>query len=130
MQRLFYRQIDYKSTGGDFGLDAFLILGRTWGGPLFFVQAKNSSFDRGKCTSDLARLSDALQEWFGRHVDKFRSVIPVVAMNTVLTLELKEKAFHACNAGAGFHILDAVDVIHAETMTPGPTPDHHALVVI
>jgi hypothetical protein len=96
-------------------MDAICILGREWGGPLVFLQAKNSSFDRAKFAGDLLRVSDALQEWFGHRIDKVRSVITVCAVNTVLTTDLKHRAFTACSAGSGYHILDSVDILFAET---------------
>ena len=106
------------AASGDYGMDAAWILGREWGGPLIFLQAKNAPFDREKFGADVLRASDALQEWFGHRVDKLRQVIVVCAVNTVLTTELKEKAFAACVGSAGYHIFDCVDIVLAETRTP------------
>jgi hypothetical protein len=105
------------SHSGDYGVDAVYVLGREWGGPVVFLQAKNSSFDRAKFGGDLMRVSDALQEWFGHRIDKVRKVVTVCAVNTVLTSELKQRAFAACSDASGYHILDSVDILFAETKT-------------
>jgi hypothetical protein len=102
-------------NSGDHGADAIWILGREWGGPVVLLQVKNSLFDPDRFAGDLVRQSDALQEWFGRRVDQCRAVITVCAVNSVLTIELKEAAFQACKAGCGYHLLDSVDILLAET---------------
>lgn len=104
---------------GDYRMDGIWLLGREWGGPLVYFQAKNSLFDPDRFAGDLLRLSDSLNEWFGRPLDKYREVIQVCAVNTILTTELKEDAFHACKAGCGYHILDGVDILFAETCPDG-----------
>jgi len=43
-------------------------------------------------------------------------MIPVYAVNTVFTLRMKEMAFEACEAGRGYHIIDAVDILQAESL--------------
>lgn len=55
-------------------------------------------------------------DWFGRPIDQRRSVIPVYAVNTVFTSELKEGVFRAAGAGRGYHVIDAVDILHAENL--------------
>ncbi len=96
-------------------MDAVYVLGREWGGPLVFLQAKNSSFDRAKFAEHLTRASFALQEWFGHRIDTVRNVITVFAVNTVLTTDLKHSAFADCGLGSGYHVLDSVDILFAET---------------
>jgi hypothetical protein len=105
-------------TNGDLGADAFSILGRTWGGPVVYLQAKNTGFSIRDIPEEFHRASEALQHWFGRRVDHTRRIIPVYAVNTVFTLELKERAFEACGAGNGYHVLDAVDILHVEGLPP------------
>ena len=101
--------------GGDFKVDAFFILGREWGGPLVFVQAKNSGFDRDRFAGDLLVASSAFEEWFGRKLDKSRRVIPVIAVNSVFTQEAKEAVFEDCLGSEGYHILDSADILCAES---------------
>jgi hypothetical protein len=103
------------SHSGDYGVDAVYVLGREWGGPVVFLQAKNSSFDRAKFAEHLTRASFALQEWFGHRIDTVRNVITVFAVNTVLTTDLKHSAFADCGLGSGYHVLDSVDILFAET---------------
>jgi hypothetical protein len=111
---------DFRRSGyppsGDFGADAFFILGRQWGGPVVFVQVKNSSFDPVKFAADLLTGSTAFEEWFGRKLDKSRQVVAVVAVNSTLTIEAKETAFESCLGGFGYHILDCVDIVCAESL--------------
>ena len=99
---------------GDYGMDGVWILGREWGGPVVFLQVKNSYFDIEKFSSDFFRQSDALWQWFGKRLDQRRTVITVVALNTILTVEQKEAAFEAPKAGCGYHIIDCVDILFAE----------------
>jgi hypothetical protein len=45
-----------------------------------------------------------------------RHFIPVLALNTVLTIELKEKIYTARGPLTGVHIIDAVDILAAENV--------------
>jgi hypothetical protein len=101
------------SANGDYGADGFLVLGRLWGGPIVYFQAKNSSFELEDYANELARVPEILNDWFGTYLNQKRCVIPVCALNTIMTIELKERIFQA-RGSAGFHVLDAVDVLAAE----------------
>lgn len=101
------------STNGDNGADGLLILGRGWGGPVVFYQSKNSKFELKGHAEEFARIPAITQDWFGRRVNLHRRVIPVVALNTVLTLEAKERIYEE-RGESGVHILDAVDILAAE----------------
>jgi hypothetical protein len=107
---------------GDFGLDAVWIMGRSWGGPIVCLQAKNAEFSITDLPQEFLRLSDVLFPWFGRRVDQRRAIIPVYAVNTVLTIETKERVFEAAGSPRGLHIVDAVDILLAENST-----DDHVL---
>ncbi len=100
---------------GDFGADAVWILGRTWGGPVVMFQAKNAGFSIRDIPTEFSRASDVLLEWFGKRINQHRAVISVFAVNTVFTRELKERAFESNGNQRGYHIIDAVDILHAET---------------
>ncbi len=95
-------------NSGDAGADGFLILGRAWGGPLVFYQAKNSEFDTVRFPEEFTRMPEVLNSWFGKHYNQFRCVIPVLAQNTVLTLETKEEIFQG---STGIQIFDVVDIM-------------------
>jgi hypothetical protein len=115
---------------GDFGADAFWILGRTWGGPIVFLQAKNAPFNIRKIPTEFHRISDVLYEWFGRRMDRYRSIIPVFAVNTMLTRELKERAFEGAQPHGGFHIIDAVDILHAEQFPHGVPAEYNQVTML
>jgi hypothetical protein len=102
------------APNGDHGADGFVVLGRTWGGPLVFFQCKNTSFSIKKYPEELARIPSVVQDWFGKNLSQHRRVVPVLAMNTVLTLEMKDLAFQERGQEAGVHIIDAVDILGAE----------------
>ncbi len=106
------------SRSGDHGADGFLLLGRAWGGPILFYQAKNTNFDLRDFPEEIGRLSRILEDWFGKRYNQLRRVIPVLALNTVLTLELKEEIFLERGEGVGMHLLDAVDILCAEFTKP------------
>lgn len=106
---------DHYPPNGDFGADAFFILGRPWGGPIVFVQVKNRGFDPRTFAGELLEGSDSMREWFGRRFDQCRRVVTVCAVNTILTLTAKEAAFEACLSGSGYHVIDCVDILCAET---------------
>jgi hypothetical protein len=100
---------------GDFGADALWVLGRKWGGPIVFLQVKNSEYNPKDPPNEFLKISHVLSHWFGRPINQHRKVIPVLAVNTILTQELKEQAF-ACAEPSGFHLLDAVDIIYADAL--------------
>lgn len=101
------------AASGDHGADGFVVLGRSWGGPVIFFQSKNSSFSLKNFPEEFARMSDIFLDWFGKRMDHRRTIVPVCAMNTVLTVELKERIAEARGPLRG-HMLDAVDIICAE----------------
>ena len=101
---------------GDFGADAFWILGRSWGGPVMYFQAKNTAFSIRDTPSEFQRISEVLNEWFGRRIDQRRAVIAVYAVNTIFTRGLKERVFESVGGGKGYHVLDAADILHAEAL--------------
>ena len=102
------------ATYGDHGADGFVVLGRTWGGPLVFFQCKNTSFGIKKYPEEFGRIPSVVQDWFGKNLSQHRRVVPVLAMNTVLTSAIKDLAFEARGQEAGVHIIDAVDILGAE----------------
>jgi hypothetical protein len=102
-------------AGGDFGADAFWILGRSWGGPVMYFQAKNTAFSLRNAPPEFLRISEVLREWFGRRIDQRRAVVPVYAVNTIFTRGLKERVFEA-GGGKGYHVLDAADILYAEAL--------------
>ena len=106
-----------ECKGGDFGADAIFILGRAFCGPLLFLQAKNTPYDIHNIPDEFLRTSDILCSWFGRRIDGVRDVVRVFAVNTVFTNEFKERAFRAGGPSGGCHIIDAVDILLAETTT-------------
>jgi hypothetical protein len=115
------------AAGGDDGLDAVFILGRSWGGPVVFLQSKNSSFCIKDIPQEFARQQDICHKWFGRRIGDGRAVIPVFAVNSVLTHAMKEQ-IHA--AGWRCHVIDAVDILLAESL-PEAQPRHgEALLVM
>lgn len=99
---------------GDLGADGFIILGRAWGGPLVFFQAKNTPFDLKEFPEELGRMGDILLDWFGDRLSRSRYVVPVCALNTILTLEQKAMVFDARSPSASYHLLDATDILAAE----------------
>ena len=104
---------DCWPPGGDDGLDAIFLLGRSWGGPLVLLQSKNSSFEIKHLPTEFLRMSDICHTWFGRPIAKGRAVVPVYAVNSVLTHEMKECVYAAGNE---CHIIDAVDILLAESL--------------
>lgn len=103
---------------GDHGADGFIILGRGWGGPVIFYQSKNTGFDLEAYPEEFARIPGITEDWFGRKLTEGRRIIPVLALNTILTIELKERIFAERGQDHGTHILDAVDILAAETVPP------------
>jgi hypothetical protein len=99
------------ARSGDHGADGFLVLGRCWGGPVFFFQAKNVNFSIREYPTEFGRMSEIFNDWFGTRIDHFRGVVPVFAVNTVLTIENKAAAFQAGGVHGGVHIIDAVDIL-------------------
>ncbi|MBI4658343.1 MAG: hypothetical protein HY735_05780 [Verrucomicrobia bacterium] len=105
------------SPNGDHGADGFLIVGRGWGGPIAFYQSKNTGFDLESHPEEFSRIPAIAEDWFGKKVNLGRRVIPVLALNTILSIELKEKIY-AERGEHGVHIIDAVDVLAAEHIAP------------
>jgi hypothetical protein len=112
-----YQPAQYPPAG-DLGADAIWILGREWAGPIIYLQAKNSAFSIRAIPPEFHRARDILYEWFGRRMDS-RALINVFAVNTILTRELKESGFLA----GGIHLLDAADILTAESL-----PDNYQMV--
>jgi hypothetical protein len=104
--------LNSRSTG-DLGADGIMILGRSWGGPILFYQAKNTDFDPQRPSEEFSRMPAVLKDWFGRNFYSRRWIIPVLALNTVLTLEMKEEIAEG-RGGQAVHMLDAVDILCAE----------------
>jgi hypothetical protein len=104
------------SPNGDMGADGFLILGRGWGGPIAFYQSKNTGFDLQSHPEEFSRIPAITEDWFGKRVSLGRRVIPVLALNTVLTIELKEKIYMERGELQGVHMIDAVDILAAENV--------------
>ena len=102
---------------GDHGADGLLILGRGWGGPIVFYQSKNSGFDLEVYPNELGRVPSIAEVWFGKKINIGRRIIPVLALNTVLTIELKEKIYEERGEMSGAHILDAVDILASERVS-------------
>ncbi len=102
------------SPNGDNGADGFLILGRSWGGPVAFYQSKNTGFDLGAHPEEFSRIPSIAEDWFGKKINVNRRIIPILALNTVLSVELKEKIFTERGDQHGVHIVDAVDILAAE----------------
>jgi hypothetical protein len=111
-------------------LDAVWILGRSWGGPILALQAKNAEFSITDLPQEFMRISEVLLPWFGRRIDQRRATVPIYAVNTVLTTEMKEKAFEACGGQRGLHILDAVDVLLAEQSPKDLFVEHSRLQIL
>jgi hypothetical protein len=135
-----YRQLllDYEQSGewpqdfgtnGDHGADGFLILGRTWGGPIAFYQSKNTGFDLECHPEEFSRIPAISADWFGKKVNTTRRIIPVLALNTVLTIELKERIY-AERGEAGVHIIDAVDILATEHPASEHVTEHTCCVVL
>jgi len=103
-------------ASGDNGADGFIVLGRGWGGPVFFFQSKNTSFSLKSFPEEFARMPEVLDDWFGKRLNQRRTVVPVCGLNTVLTVELKERIAEARGPLAG-HIVDAVDILGVEVGT-------------
>jgi len=101
------------SPNGDKGADGFLILGRGWGGPIAFYQSKNTGFDLESHPEEFSRIPSVAEDWFGKKINAGRRVIPVLALNTVLSIDLKERIY-AERGEQGVHIVDAVDIFAAE----------------
>jgi hypothetical protein len=120
-----FRDLLYKCEAGeawpetygknsDRGADGFIVLGRQWGGPLVFYQCKNTEANIEKVADELIQIPRILEDWFGRKYNQCRQIIRVVALNTILTLETKERIFENAGEGVGMHIVDAVDILGAE----------------
>jgi len=105
------------SPNGDNGADGFLILGRGWGGPVAFYQSKNTGFDLWSHPEEFSRIPAIAEDWFGKKMNAGRRIIPVLALNTVLSIDLKERIF-AERGEHGVHIIDAVDILAAENVAP------------
>ncbi len=106
------------NKSGDHGADGFVVLGRSWGGPIFFFQAKNVNFGLKGFPEEFGRMSEVLNDWFGKRMNRYRRVVPVLAVNTVLTLENKAAACEATGEH-GLHFIDAVDILCLEFGAPG-----------
>lgn len=98
---------------GDHGADGFVVLGRSWGGPVVFFQSKNTSFSLKDFPEEFARMPEVFNDWFGRRINRFRTVVPVCALNTILTVEQKERIAEARDPLGG-HIVDATDILSVE----------------
>jgi hypothetical protein len=101
------------AKNGDHGADGFVILGRGWSGPILLYQAKNTNFELKDHPEEFARMPEILHDWFGRRWNQHRAVLPVLATNSVLTMEMKDGIYEA-RGDAGVHMLDAVDILCAE----------------
>ena len=106
------------SPNGDGGADGFLILGRGWGGPIAFYQSKNTGFDLESHPEEFSRIPSIAEDWFGKKINAGRRILPVLALNTVLTIDLKERIYAARGEFHGVHIIDAVDILAAENLAP------------
>ena len=107
------------SPNGDRGADGFLIVGRGWGGPIAFYQSKNTGFDLESHPEEFSRIPAIAEDWFGKKVNLGRRIIPVLALNTVLSIELKEEIY-AQRGDLGVHVIDAVDILAAEHAASAP----------
>jgi hypothetical protein len=103
---------EYSPTG-DLGADGFLFLARLCQGPVFFYQAKNTGFDLKKIPEEFQRAGQVLTDWFGKDILHERLIIPVFAVNTILTLDTKSEIVKAM-AGPGMFIIDVVDILYSE----------------
>jgi len=108
---------DTYPSAGDHGADGFLIVGRGWAGPILFYQAKNTAFDIRSFPEEFCRMSSVFKDWFGKRLDQFRRVVPVLALNTVLPLDIKEDLFEE-RGESGVHLIDAVDILSARFTEP------------
>ncbi len=117
-------------NAGDFGADAVWILGRVWGGPIVYLQAKNCSFSIKELPEEFNRVSDILYNWFGRRIDHGRSIVRVYAVNTLLTSELKGRVYQAGGSASCIHVLDAVDILAAETLPSNYKDLRHTLTLM
>jgi hypothetical protein len=106
------------SPNGDGGADGFLILGRGWGGPIAFYQSKNTGFDLESHPEEFSRIPSIAEDWFGKKINAGRRIIPVLALNTVLTIDLKERIYAERGELHCVHIIDAVDILAAEDLPP------------
>ena len=104
------------SKAGDLGADGVWVLGKVWGGPIVFLQAKNCPFSIRDIPEEFNRAADILYEWFGRRIANCRTVIRVYAVNTLLTSTLKDRVFQAGGGGSCIHVLDAADILAAEEL--------------
>jgi hypothetical protein len=78
-----------------------------------FFQSKNTSFSLKDFPEEFARMPEVFNDWFGRRINKFRTVVPVCALNTILTVEQKERIAEARDPLGG-HIVDAADILSVE----------------
>jgi hypothetical protein len=85
-------------------------------GPIAFYQSKNTGFDLQSHPEEFSRIPAITEDWFGKRVSLGRRVIPVLALNTVLTIELKEKIYMERGELQGVHMIDAVDILAAENV--------------
>jgi hypothetical protein len=104
------------ARNGDHGADGFIILGRAWGGPIVFFQAKNTNLDLKDHPEEFARHPEILHDWFGRRWNQHRIIIPIIATNSLLTFEMKDRFFQA-RGPAGVHMIDSVDILCAELLS-------------
>ena len=118
------------SPNGDNGADGFLILGRAWGGPVAFFQSKNTGFDLQSPPEEFSRIPSIVEDWFGKKMTARRQIIRVLALNTVLTIDLKEKICIERGEQSGAHIIDAVDILAAEDVAPMPVALRPACLVV
>jgi hypothetical protein len=105
------------ARNGDHGADGFIILGRAWGGPIVFFQAKNTNLDIKDHPEEFARLPEIIHDWFGKRWNQHRIIIPVIATNSILTFEMKDRFFES-RGTAAVHMIDAVDILCAERISP------------
>ena len=108
------------ARSGDQGADGFLILGRSWAGPIVFFQAKNTSYNLVDFPSEFARMPEIISDWFGKPLSRGRIVVPIYAVNTILMLDLKERFFEA-QGHFGVHFFDAVDILSRPSHLCGKT---------
>jgi hypothetical protein len=118
------------SPNGDKGADGFIILGRGWGGPVAFYQSKNTGFDLESHPEEFSRIPAIAEDWFGKKINAGRRIIPVLALNTVLSIELKEKIYSQRGEQQGVHIIDAVDILGAEEVAATHNTLQSACVVL
>jgi hypothetical protein len=118
------------SRNGDNGADGFLILGRGWGGPVAFYQSKNTGFDLESYPEEFGRMPGITEDWFGKKMNLGRCLIPVLALNTVLSIELKERIYAERGEMHGAHIIDAVDILATEVVPPAHVTLQPACLVL